>query len=57
MARLTDLRTVTPDLIASATLTVETGGTGFTEITREAAAFLQEAKAGEGVLLAFVRHT
>ena len=57
MARLTDLRTVTPDLIASAALMVETRGVGFTEITREAAAFLHETKAGDGMLLAFVRHT
>ena len=57
MAKLIDLRSAMPDLMASATLVVETRGPGFTEITREAAAFLQEAKAGDGVLLAFVRHT
>jgi len=57
MARFTDFRSATPDLIASVTLVVETRGPGLSEITREAAAFLQEAKAGDGVLLAFVRHT
>ena len=57
MARLTDLRSTAVDTIATATLVVETRGAGFTDITREAASFLQEAKAHEGVLLAFVRHT
>ncbi len=57
MARLTDVQSATPDLIASATLTVETHGEGFVEITREIAGFLQEAGAADGVLLAFIRHT
>jgi len=57
MARLTDLRSVTPEMIVSATIVLETRGTGFTDITREAASFLQEAKAHDGVLLAFIRHT
>jgi secondary thiamine-phosphate synthase enzyme len=57
MARLTDMRSVMPDRIASATLTLETPGEGFTEITRDVAAFLDEAGAGDGVLLAFLRHT
>jgi secondary thiamine-phosphate synthase enzyme len=57
MARLTDLRSTAVDTIVTATLVVETRGPGFTEITHEAASFLQEARAGDGVLLAFVRHT
>jgi secondary thiamine-phosphate synthase enzyme len=57
MARLTDMRSVTPDTIASATLTLETPGEGFTEITRDVAAFLDKAGAGDGVLLAYLRHT
>ena len=36
---------------------VETPGTGFTEITRDAARFLAETGAGDGVLLLFLRHT
>ena len=32
----------TPDLIASATLTIETRGEGFIEITRDVAGFLRE---------------
>ena len=45
------------DLIATATLTVETTGEGFIEITGEAAAFVREAGGNDGVLLAFIRHT
>jgi secondary thiamine-phosphate synthase enzyme len=57
MARLTDMRSITPDTIASATLTLETPGESFTEITRDVAAFLDKAGAGDGVLLAYLRHT
>ena len=55
--RLGELRRIVPDMIASATLAVDTGGAGFTEITREVAAFLREANAADGVLLAYLRHT
>jgi secondary thiamine-phosphate synthase enzyme len=48
---------VTSQLIATATLRVETPGAGFTEITGEAKSFITQAKAGEGVLLAYLRHT
>ena len=57
MAKLSDLRRAAPDLIATATLTVETGGEGFTEITRDVARFVKEAGAADGVLLAYLRHT
>jgi secondary thiamine-phosphate synthase enzyme len=57
MARLTDVRSVRPELFASAKLTLETPGEGFTEITREVAAFLEQAGAADGVLLAYIRHT
>jgi secondary thiamine-phosphate synthase enzyme len=55
--RLGNLHSIAPDTIAPATLTVDTPGAGFTEITRDAAAFLREAKAADGVLLAYLRHT
>jgi len=55
--RLDELRCVTPDMIASAKLTVETPGEGFSEITREVADFLHQAGAQDGVLLAYLRHT
>jgi secondary thiamine-phosphate synthase enzyme len=57
MARLSDLNRTTIDTVVSATLTLETQGEGFTEITREAAAFLGKADALDGVLLAYIRHT
>ena len=44
-------------LIASATLTVETRGEGFVEITRDVAGFLLQIGAADGVLLAYIRHT
>ena len=47
----------TPETIASATLTVETPGEGFIDITRDVADFLQQAGAQDGVLLAYIRHT
>ncbi len=56
-ARLSAIRSVAPDLIASAELAVETGGEGFTDITREAARFVTECGAGDGVLLVYLRHT
>jgi secondary thiamine-phosphate synthase enzyme len=56
-ARLSDLTAITPALIVSATLRVETTGPGFTEITREAVDFIARAHAGDGLLLAFLRHT
>jgi len=55
--RLSAINTATPQLIAGATLRVETPGIGFTDITREAAEFIARSGAGEGVLLIFLRHT
>ena len=57
MTRLGDVRSVIPETIAAATLVVETRGPGFTEITPDVATFLRAAEAGDGVLLAFMRHT
>jgi len=57
MVRLDDVRSVTPETIAAATLVAETRGPGFTEITPDVATFLRVAEAGDGVLLAFIRHT
>src|SRR5580658_6144274 len=42
---------------ATATLTVETAGEGFVDITREAARFIADVGAREGALLLFIRHT
>ena len=46
-----------PQLIATATLRVDTPGAGFTEITGHAAGFIAQLGAGEGTLLIFLRHT
>ena len=48
---------VAPEIIATATLVVETRGRGFTDITREAARFVAEAGAKDGALLHLLRHT
>ncbi len=57
MKRLSGIETAAPDLVAAATLTVETRGPGFTDITREARQFVAGCGGREGLLLAFVRHT
>jgi secondary thiamine-phosphate synthase enzyme len=48
---------VAPEVMATATLAVETSGRSFTEITREAGEFLLEVEAKHGALLLFIRHT
>jgi len=48
---------VTPQLLASATLRVDTPGAGFTDITGSAAEFIEKVRAGEGTLLIYLRHT
>lgn len=55
--RLSAISSTNPELIASAELAVDTPGEGFTEITREAARFVRECGAGDGLLLAYLRHT
>jgi secondary thiamine-phosphate synthase enzyme len=57
MNRLSTIARMRPDMISSATLTVETPGEGFVEITREVSEFLHAADAGDGVLLVYIRHT
>ena len=57
MARLENVQSATPDLIASGTLTIETRGEGFVEITREVARFLERVGAADGIALAYIRHT
>ncbi len=55
--RLSAITEATPQLIATATLRVDTPGAGFTEITSHAANFIAQSGAGEGTLLIFLRHT
>ena len=55
--RLSAIVEVIPQLIATATLRVDTAGAGFTEITANAASFIAQIGAGEGALLIYLRHT
>ena len=48
---------VAPQLIATATLRVETPGVGFTDITENAASFIKQVAAADGALLVYLRHT
>jgi secondary thiamine-phosphate synthase enzyme len=56
-AALSSIVSGNPELFAQATLTVHTPGRSFTEITREAAQFIEKANARAGILLLFIRHT
>jgi secondary thiamine-phosphate synthase enzyme len=55
--RLFAITEITPQLIATATLRLDTPGAGFTDITCHAANFVAQIGAAEGVLLLFLRHT
>ena len=57
MPRLSAIRGLAPELIATATLTIDTAGPGFTEFTQDAARFVSEAGGREGALFAYLRHT
>jgi secondary thiamine-phosphate synthase enzyme len=48
---------VTAATIVSSLLTVQTSGRGFTDLTAEIAKFAGEARAKEGAVTAFIRHT
>jgi len=54
---LTAISQAAAQLIASATLRVDTAGAGFTDITGSIANFVAQAGAGDGVLLVYLRHT
>jgi secondary thiamine-phosphate synthase enzyme len=55
--QLSPVTSIAPATVAVATLLVETRGQGFVEITRDAARFIAEARAKDGALLMFIRHT
>jgi secondary thiamine-phosphate synthase enzyme len=57
VSRLSTLASFTPDLIATATLVIDTAGEGFTEFTSDARRFIAKAGAGDGTLVIFLRHT
>jgi secondary thiamine-phosphate synthase enzyme len=55
--RLSVIVEAVPQLIASATLRIDTRGTGFIDITDNAVNFIDDIRAGEGALLIYLRHT
>lgn len=55
--RLSAITSVTPELLATARLVIETSGPGFYEFTNEAADFLTNAGGRIGALSLFLRHT
>ncbi len=57
MSKLSAVRTARLETIVSAVLSVETGGEGFVEITRDVAEFLQKIKARDGAVQLYIRHT
>jgi secondary thiamine-phosphate synthase enzyme len=48
---------VSATAIVSSLLTVQTRGAGFTDLTSDVAKFLREARAQEGAVIVFIRHT
>jgi secondary thiamine-phosphate synthase enzyme len=49
--------TVTANTIVSSLLTVQTSGADFTDLTAELAKFVRDARAREGAVTLFIRHT
>ena len=56
-AQSSPIVTVSPEIIATTKVAIDTRGQGFTEITHEVARFITEAKAKDGALFLFMRHT
>ena len=57
MSRFSPMTVVAAQSIITATLTVETRGQGFTDLTEDARRFLSQARAADGALFLFLRHT
>ena len=57
MSRLSPITAAAVQSIVTATLTVETRGQGFTDLTDDARRFLAQARAADGALFLFLRHT
>lgn len=56
-AQLSPIVTVSPEIIATTKVVIDTRGQGFTEITHEVTRFITEAKAKDGALFLFMCHT
>ena len=57
MNKISAVHTAPVETLASAVLSVATPGEGFFEITGDAANFLRQIKARDGVVLLYLRHT
>jgi secondary thiamine-phosphate synthase enzyme len=57
LSKLSAIRSIKAGSIATASLSVETSGEGFFEITPEVTRFLKQVGAGDGALLIYLRHT
>ena len=57
MTRLSPTNLLRAPSIATAMLTVETPGAGFTDITQDVRRFITQAGATDGMLFLFLRHT
>jgi secondary thiamine-phosphate synthase enzyme len=57
VTRVSPIQVARAETIASALLTVPTSGEGFFDITRDVSRFVEDAKAADGILLLFLRHT
>src|SRR6266576_707013 len=49
--------TVSANTIVTSLLTVQTSGAGFVDVTAEVAQFVKDARAREGAMTLFIRHT
>jgi secondary thiamine-phosphate synthase enzyme len=56
-ARLSAVTRLAPHVVATATLSVETPGEGFTDITSHVVRFVEGAEAQDGLVLLYLRHT
>jgi secondary thiamine-phosphate synthase enzyme len=57
LRELSELVSVPVEVVTTATLRVDTGGPGLTEITDQVIHFLKAADANDGALLLYLRHT
>jgi secondary thiamine-phosphate synthase enzyme len=55
--QLSPIAGVAPEIVATATLALETRGKGFTDITREVEQFVAKTGGKDGALTMFLRHT
>jgi len=57
VSKLSAIRSMPVNTVATARLSVETSGEGFFEITADVARFLKEIGARDGAVLVYLRHT